>query len=107
MDMKILEEIGFEENESKIYIALMRLGPSTASAISKETKIERTLVYRTAERLVEKGLLNFFTENKIKKFRAAKPENMLIELKEKEERLKKFIPELKKISKNYTAEQKA
>lgn len=99
MNTEILEEIGMDENEAKIYIALLRLAASSATELSRQTKIERTAVYRIIERMIDSGLVTFVTENKVKKFRAVKPEKLLIHLREREEMLKEFLPELKKVPK--------
>lgn len=99
MNTEILKEIGMDESEAKLYIALLRLGASSATELSRQAKIERTVVYRIIERMIDNGLVTFVTENKVKKFRAVKPEKLLIMLKEREEMLKEFLPELKNISK--------
>ncbi len=99
MNTEILEEIGMDENEVKIYIALLRLGTSSATELSRQTKMERTGVYRIIEKMIDSGLVTFVTENKVKRFRAVNPEKLLIMLKEKEEMLKEFLPELKNVSK--------
>lgn len=99
MDTVILKEIGLDDYEIKIYLALLQERTSTAMAISRRTKIERTTVYRVLESLIDKGLASFIVENKVKKFNAIAPEKLLIQLKEKEEELKKILPELNNLSK--------
>lgn len=99
VDLSNLREIaGLDENEAKTYTALLKLGPSTAMALSRQTKIERTLVYRTLDKLVERGLASYAVENRTKKFAAAGPEKLLLQLKEKEEGLKGLLPHLKEMA---------
>lgn len=97
VELSNLREIaGLDENEAKTYTALLKLGPSTAMALSRQTKIERTLVYRTLDKLMERGLASYTIENKVKKFMASRPEKLLLQLKEREEELKKLLPMLLK-----------
>lgn len=99
MDTTILKEIGLDDYEIKIYLALLQESTITAMAISRKTKMERTTVYRVLESLIDKGLASFIVENKVKKFNAISPEKLLIRLKEKEEELKKILPELNNLLK--------
>ena len=42
---KELEKIGLNEKESRVYLVLLRLGPTTALALSRATEIKRPTVY--------------------------------------------------------------
>lgn len=53
-----LKEIGLSDVESKIYEALIHLGPSTIKEISDYTQINRITVHFNTEKLIEKGLVN-------------------------------------------------
>lgn len=100
MEEAVLEKLGIEKNEAKIYLSLLGMGLTSATKISSQTKIERTLVYRLLERLIDKGLVTYVTENRAKKFSAVDPENLKIQLKEKEKALEEILPKLKKMSGN-------
>ena len=41
MHTRLLEEIGLTENESKVYISLLRLGSATAGEITEKSVIDR------------------------------------------------------------------
>ncbi|MBI2547191.1 MAG: hypothetical protein HYW23_01960 [Candidatus Aenigmarchaeota archaeon] len=97
MDTSILENVGLEKREADVYMTLLRYGSSTATYIAREAKIERTLVYRILDKLIDKGYANFIIENKIKKFRAVNPETFLFEFKEKEKEFLAYLPKLKSI----------
>lgn len=90
----ILLELGFSKNEAKVYTALLRLGSSTATEISKQSKLHRTNVYDALERLVEKGLVSHILKDEIKYFEAADPETLMGILKEKEIQLREILPRL-------------
>jgi len=56
--LDILKSIGFEETEAKVYIALLQLGPSGASAIARKAGIGHTLCYHALDKLGWFGLVN-------------------------------------------------
>lgn len=92
-----MSELGFDEKEISIYLALLKKGEITATKTSKETDIERTLVYYIIERLQQKGLVNYKLRNNVKYYSAADPKNILDDLHEKVEVYKKVLPLLKKL----------
>jgi len=100
---EILKDLGFEEREIKIYLALIRLGDSPALKISKEIGIDRTTTYDILERLIGRGIVSLYIKNKSKHFSALAPDNLLHHFKEKYSSLENILPELKKIS-NQTPE---
>jgi len=94
MNTKTLEKLGLEEKEIKIYLGLLKLNNATATKISDETRIERTLCYSIVNKLIDKGLVSYIIENNVKYFKPAPPERLMQDLKEKEEELKAIMPEL-------------
>jgi len=100
---EILKDLGFEEREIKIYLALIRLGDSPALKISKEIGIDRTTTYDILERLIGRGIVSLYIKNKSKHFSALAPDNLLNYFKEKYSSLENILPDLKKIS-NHTPE---
>jgi HTH-type transcriptional regulator, sugar sensing transcriptional regulator len=73
---KILKDIGLSENESKVYTALLKLKKGTKTPIVKESKILSSKVYEVLDRLIEKGLVAYYVENKVKHFIPVHPENI-------------------------------
>ena len=96
---KVIEELDFDEKETEVYLALLKIGETTATKISKETKIERTLVYYIVEKLINKGLASYKIKNNVKYYSAGSPEKILEELKEKEKAFSKILPTLLKLQK--------
>ena len=100
MDLnKVLQNYGLEEKEAKVYLALLKIGETTATRISEETDLDRTLMYQITNKLIEKGLVAYIIKNNVKYFSAADPEILIKNLKEKELDLKKALPNLKEIQK--------
>jgi len=94
MDTKTLEKLGLEQKEAKIYLSLLKLNQATATKISEETRIERTLCYSIINKLIDKGLVSYIIQNNVKYFKPAPPEKLMQDLKEKEQELKQIMPQL-------------
>ena len=98
----MLSKLGLSPSEIKIYLHLLRTGPSYANKISSETQINRTNVYEALQRLISKGLISFITKNKVKWFEA-KPYNALLALiNQKQEQLITIKENIIKDFKNIT-----
>lgn len=95
MEEEILESIGLSKRESIAYLALIELGASTIGPIVKKTDIPSSKIYEVLERLIEKGLVSYIIEKSQKHFQASDPEIILNRLEEKQEKLRKIIPQLK------------
>lgn len=89
-----LHEAGLTENESKIYIGLLELGPSNAGIISRKTGLHRRVVYDTIEMLIKKGLIGYILQNNKRLFQASNPEKILGIIKEKEQNILEILPEM-------------
>ncbi len=53
-----LKNLGLEESEIKVYLALLELGPATVSEITKKAQITRTLGYHVLQKLGWQGLVD-------------------------------------------------
>lgn len=102
----MLEEFGLTKTEEKVYLVLIHQGTSSASELIKKTQLHRTTVYDVLDRLIEKGVVSFVIENKIKKYSPVNPSKFLdIALEEKkqaeakEELAKRIIFEMNSLKK--------
>lgn len=102
MDTKILKDAGLTETEIKVYISLLELGATSAGRIVEETGIYRKNLYDALNKLIEKGLVTYVIENKIKFFQPKNPDNLITYLDEqkakvdeKKSEIEKLLPELK------------
>lgn len=100
MDVSNLEKLGLNTNEAKIYLALLEIGQSQAGKISKKAQINRTSVYDTIERLIEKGLVTYVIQANKKVFQPVVPRKILERLKEQEKLAEEILPELEIIHKS-------
>ncbi len=100
MELKIvLENLGLEEKEVKVYLALLGLGEVTATKLAENTFLDRTLMYQLTNKLIGKGLVSYIVKNNVRYFSAADPATLLKNLQEKEQQLQKALPELESLQK--------
>ncbi len=92
--MEELKQAGLTDNESKVYLALIDLGPSMAGQISRKTGLHRRTVYDVIEMLIKKGLIGYILKNNRKLFQASNPQRIIEMIKEKENMLMPFIDKL-------------
>ncbi len=80
----ILKKIGLEETEAKVYMALLKMGPSGATEIARQAGISRTLCYHGLEKLGWFGLADRSShKGKIIKFTAVSPKYLVQYVKDK------------------------
>jgi len=99
---KLLKECGLTQNESLIYLALLKIGKAKSGEIVRASGISGGKIYETLYKLIDKGLVKSVSENKVKNFIANEPSTLISYIKEKEKllhekehELEKIIPELK------------
>jgi sugar-specific transcriptional regulator TrmB len=99
MDEKIFQEIGFTNAETKVYLALLKTGITTAGPLLDETKLQNSTLHKTLHKLVSKGFASFTIKGKTRYYQASEPENVLKFIKEKENKFESMLPELKVLQK--------
>lgn len=99
MDKEILKEVGLQDGEITVYLALLKLKDSTATQITQNTGLHRSNIYDIIEKLREKGLASFVIKSNVKYFRASSPTKILDYIKEKESKIKNILPQLIELSK--------
>ncbi len=94
MNKEILKDLGLTNNETEVYLTLIRLGSVTVNVIAEKSGLHRQACYDALDRLLEKGFVSFVTKNNSKHFSGVHPEKILSYLKEKEDNFKLVLPEL-------------
>lgn len=101
-----LTGLGLTKGEAKVYIALLKLGSTTAGPIVKESKIAYSNIYEVLERLIDKGLVSFIIKEKTKYFQATEPyrlkeylENKEKQIQEQKEKLEAIMPNILSLKK--------
>src|SRR3989338_3450341 len=90
-----LEKLNFSVNEAKVYITLLRIGPSFAGAIAKEAHLDRSSTYNALKLLIERGIISTLFENKRTIYVPEDPKKIMDYFHEKEAIAQKIIPVLK------------
>ncbi len=94
MDISILEDIGLTGAEIKVFITLLELGSTQAGKVVEKSGLQNAVVHRAFHSLIEKGLVTYILEGKIKKYQSIEPKLLLTFIDEKRDKLSKIIPEL-------------
>lgn len=96
-----LEELGLKENEAKVYLASLELGPATAQQLAAKAVVARPTTYVAVEGLMKRGLMSSYKKGKKEYVQAEKPERLLKiledekrRLAERESKLKSLLPGL-------------
>jgi len=104
MELTALTKFGLTEGESKVYLALLRIGVSTVGNIVKESHVSSSKIYDILDRLSKNGLVSSVIINNRKNFAAQDPSRLreFIEVKETElaeqkKELDTLVPDLQKI----------
>lgn len=92
---ELLQSIGLEGKRADLYLASLKLGPSSVLSLSKKTGIHRPALYKLLEELEAEGI--FFTTllGSRKQYSAVEPERLLTFIKKKEHLLEDALPGLK------------
>ncbi len=91
-----LIKIGFSKNLATVYLTLLKLGKARAGEIIKQSGLQRSVVYSALEEFIERELVSKVEEKNVATFSLNNPENLIKENKEKEEKIKAAILEIKK-----------
>lgn len=104
---KEFQQLGLNDNEREVYLALLKAGKASPARISKETGINRTTVYSISKKLASLGLVGEDLGAKVAYLYAEKPEALEkifareeSVLQQKRELAKKVADELSRIPGN-------
>lgn len=94
---EILQDLGLNDKEVKVYLNLLALGQSSVNSIAKKARLNRVSCYDILSYLQKKGLVSYVIKSGVKYFEAAPPRKMLGDLQEKEAKVKSILPELESL----------
>jgi HTH-type transcriptional regulator, sugar sensing transcriptional regulator len=92
-----LEEIGLNKSEIRVYLSLLKLGASSTGPIITESKTANSKVYEVLEKLIQKGLVSYFTKGNVKYYNASSPKLLLEYLRDKKKEIEKQESKVNKI----------
>ncbi|OGH90611.1 MAG: hypothetical protein A2479_01550 [Candidatus Magasanikbacteria bacterium RIFOXYC2_FULL_39_8] len=101
MQLDILKKLGFNDKNATIYLALLRLGPSSVRKLAEFCDLNRGTTYDSLKWLQDEGIVTFYQKDTKQYFVAEKPEKLLemihrrdVELHELNKDVEKMLPEL-------------
>jgi sugar-specific transcriptional regulator TrmB len=100
---QMLEKLGLDIYEARVYLALLELGPSLVTKISQKADINRTTSYDILQRLLKYGLIRKASGEGAKQKYSAEPPEKLVKFLDKRKSLyedrieeaKVLLPQLK------------
>ncbi len=93
----ILQQLGFSDNETAVYLAALETGLSSAQAIAKKAGIKRTTTYSILEKLVARGVVGKSIAQGAARFMVEPPEKLIAMITNLHERLIGVLPELEAV----------
>lgn len=109
-----LKKFGLGEKDIQVYLALLKLGSAPVRRISDEAGMNHTTTHDALNRLMAEGLVNFVEKTKHRYFTAESPEQLLIAVRTKRDRMdqvrddiQKILPELKSLYEKTATKPKA
>jgi len=102
MEIKLLSQLGLNDSEIKVYLALLDMESSTVGPIIKNAGVPDSKIYIILEKLKTKGLVSFVIKNNVRHYQASDPKNLIRllderekEIEEQKERIRKeLIPQI-------------
>lgn len=98
MKEEILKSLGLSDKETKIYLANLQLGSSLVQKIANFAGMNRTSAYDLLKSLEQKGFVSYTIRSGKRSYQATQPNKIIHMLKEREELVKKILPELNSLS---------
>lgn len=89
-----LQNLGLSEKESRVYVALLQLGRSSAYGVAEKSGLKRPTTYVILGELIKKGLALKIPRSKKKLFAPKHPEEFMGEAEERLQIAKSVLPEL-------------
>jgi len=100
MSEKLIEslvDIGLSDNEARVYLAGLELGPCTVLQLAKHSGVKRTTIYTVIESLQAVELIKIELYGWKKLFTALKPDNLGTALNRRQKLLTSLIPKLENL----------
>ena len=98
MKEEILKSLGLSDKEIRLYLTSLQLGSSLVQNIANIAGLNRTSTYDLLKSLEQKGFVSYIIQSGKKFYQATQPNKIIDILKEREELVKKILPELNSLS---------
>lgn len=99
--LQVIESVGLETDEAKLYIAGLKLGEAPASAYAKKTALNRVTTYNYLERLTKRRIFSAVRKKNAKYYQPISPEKLSIEARKNVDSLDRVLPDLRGLMGNH------
>ena len=89
----ILQNLGLNEKEAKVYLACLELGSATIQEVSDKAGVKRTSVYNFLEDMKARGFITEIQQDKKMLLIAEDPHTLIQKADEQKKQLEKILPE--------------
>lgn len=104
MDLRnTLKNLGLDEIEANVYMALLQYGGSQASHVAKTVGLKRTTIYPILKGLAHKGFVNVYYRKNRQFYYAERPVRVFSFLQKRVDAFNSLIPTLEAMEKKQTA----
>lgn len=97
MDIEIFKKLGFNDKNAQVYLALLRLGPSSVRKLAEYCDLNRGTTYDALKWLKDKGVVNYYNKDTKQTFIAEDPSKLHRMVREQEEELQSIDKKLDKV----------
>jgi HTH-type transcriptional regulator, sugar sensing transcriptional regulator len=101
INKELFKEVGFTDAETKIYLALLETGPTSAGLIMRKTELQNSVLHRNLQRLIEKGFISYVEKGKRRIYQAVDPKQIIKDIDEKKNNFEKMLPQLESLKKPF------
>ncbi len=91
---ELLEELGFGQNEAKVYLSLIQSGQAKAGKIIDDTSLHRHIVYESLKALEERHVISSTKKNNVSLFQAVTPTVLLDQYESRRKILEEAVKDL-------------
>src|SRR3989344_5166967 len=96
-DIKVFEELGLDRKEAAVYLALLKLGSATISALGVATDMPRTSLYSILPKLQSRGVVYHGKVKNHTEWKCLAPKELYRKYKENLKNLEAALPDLENI----------
>jgi HTH-type transcriptional regulator, sugar sensing transcriptional regulator len=98
--VQALKNLGLNEKEAQVYIALLQMGQSTAYTVAKHSGLKKPTAYVILDGLIERGVVFMVPKTNTREYSAVSPEELFGIVKSRlESAEKEALPELMALNK--------
>jgi len=101
INLEVFKEAGFTNAETKIYLALLETGPTSAGLVMKKTELQNSVLHRNLQRLIERGFISYIKKGKRRIYQAVDPKQIIKDIENKKKHFEEMLPELKALKKPF------